>query len=247
MSGDEFLRLVSTGDVLAVHRALQEDPRLAWAADAYGQTGLMYAIDQAPHLVPALLQAGADPNHITQASWTPLAYAIKAGKPELVSALLWAGADPWRYRPATEAIWGLLAQYPNEQISRLLETHAVEPREPQPGRMGWTYVSQLAEQRCTAGTHAAQDVDLLTPLHPEMVFTYVSGELPDHLAGMAGVERVASSFGVSDPELDTTQHVNAASWQEGYAVYTAVAFKGSNVYCLYVHPEPQVHHSLLPN
>src|SRR5690606_41926450 len=89
MSGEDFLRLVKSGDVPAVHQALQDDVRLAWYADAYGQTGLMYAIEHAPQLVPTLLEAGADPNHVTSASWTPLAYAIRNERPELVAALLW--------------------------------------------------------------------------------------------------------------------------------------------------------------
>src|SRR5690606_29935163 len=138
MSGDDFLRLVKTGDIPAVHQALQDDIRLAWATDVYGQTGLMYAIDFAPQLVPTLLAAGADPNHVTGASWTPLAYAVRAERPDLVSALLWAGADPWRYEPAKQVIWQLLGEHPNDEVSRLLGEHRVTARKPAPGVLGWT-------------------------------------------------------------------------------------------------------------
>lgn len=246
MSGDDFLRLVKTGDIAAVHQALQDDVRLAWAADAYGQTGLMYAIDYAPHLVATLLAAGADPNHVTGAVWTPLAYAVMAGRPALVSALLWAGADPWRYLPATQVIWGLMAENPIEEVTRLLEAHRVKARQPAPGVLGWTFVSEVAERRCRAGTHAVQDVDLLTPLHPDMVFTYATGELPAGFTAREGVQRVASSMQARDVMVREVRDLAAATWPVGQAVYTAAAYQGSSVYCLYVHPEPRIYHALVP-
>ncbi len=241
MSGEDFLRLVKSGDVPAVHHALQEDVRLAWYADPYGQTGLMYAIEHAPHLVPTLLQAGADPNHVTDAAWTPLAYAIRTQRPDLVSVLLWAGADPWRYEAATRVIWRVMTEHPNAEISTLVQDHLVRPREPHPGALGWTYVSDVAERRCLAATHVVQDADLLTPLHPDMVFTYVAGELPAGLAGMDGVSRVAASLGRQAVTVAQTDTAVTASWPSGYATYTAAAFKGSSVYCLYVHQTPSVY------
>lgn len=248
ISGEEFLRVVKTGATPAVHKALQEDVRLAWAADDYGQTGLMYAIDFAPHLVPTLLQAGADPNHVTHAAWTPLAYAIRAGRPDLVSALLWAGADPWRYLPATQVIWGLLAADPDPEVTALLETHRVEPRQPQPGALGWTYVSEVAEQRCRVSTHAVQDADLLTPLHPDMVFTYVTGELPLGVSASEGARKVAESLRADAVHVADTSSAAVASWSVGQAVYSVAAFHGSSVYCIYVHPTPRVQHVVLePN
>ncbi len=246
MSGDDFLRLVKAGDTAAVHRALQEDVRLAWAADAYGQTGLMYAIEHAPHLVPTLLQAGSDPNHVTSAAWTPLAYAVRAGRADLVSVLLWAGADPWRYRPATEVVWQLSAARPDPEIDALLEQHRVRPRQPQPGALGWSYVSEVAERRCMASSHVVQDVDLLSPLHPDMVFTYVAGELPPGLEHGDGVLRVAESVGAGDVKVVETSDAVTGTWPAGYATYTAAAFRGSSVYCLYVHQTPRVHHAVLP-
>ncbi|HEX7039334.1 MAG TPA: ankyrin repeat domain-containing protein [Trueperaceae bacterium] len=245
MSGEEFLRLVKTGDVTAVHDALQSDQRLVWYADEYGQTALMYAIEHAPHLVPTLLLAGADPNHVTAANWTPLAYAIRADRPDLVSALLWAGADPWRYRPATEVIWRQMAEHPDDEVTGLLQHHLVRPREPQPGALGWTYVSDVAERRCRAETHVVQDVDLLTPLHPDMVFTYVTGELPPGVAQAEGVRRVAGSLGASEVAVVETPEAVAATWPTGQAIYTAAAFRGSTVYCLYVHQAPRVLHAVL--
>lgn len=244
-SGEEFLRLVKSGDVAAVHRALQDDVRLAWAADAYGQTGLMYAIEHAPHLVPTLLQAGADPNHVTAAYWTPLAYAVRAGRSDLVSALLWAGADPWRYRPATEVIWQVMASHPDPVVADLIGSHLVRPREPQPGALGWTYVSAVAERRCRAGTHVVQDADLLTPVHPDMVFTYVTGELPPGVPVAEGVERVARSLAAGDVAVVATPDAVTAVGPSGYATYTAAAFRGSSVYCLYVHQAPRVYHAVL--
>lgn len=245
MSGEEFLRLVKTGDVPAVHQALQHDVRLAWYADRYGQTGLMYAVEHAPELVPTLLQAGADPNHVTSASWTPLAYAIRAERPDLVSALLWAGADPWRYEPATQVVWRVMADHPSEEISALIQNHLVRPREPQPGALGWTFVSEVAERRCTAGSHVVQDADLLTPIHPGMVFTYVSGELPPGLALAEGVSSVAASLGASEVKVASTENAVTASWPSGYATYTAAAFSGSSVYCLYVHQTPSIYNAVL--
>lgn len=244
-SGEAFLRLVKAGDVAAVHAALQRDVRLAWFADEYGQTGLMYAIEHAPHLVPTLLQAGADPNHVTAAYWTPLAYAVRAGRPDLVSALLWAGADPWRYRPATEVIWQQLAARPDAEVTRLLQDHLVRPREPQPGELGWTYVSEVAERRCDASSHVVQEVDMLTPVHPDMVFTYVTGELPPGVTQAEGVRRVAGSLGATAVEVVETAGAVAATWPAGYAVFTAAAFRGSTVYCLYVHQAPRVVHALI--
>ncbi len=240
MGGEEFLRLVKTGDVAAVHAALQEDVRLAWYADEYGQTGLMYAIEHAPGLVPTLLLAGADPNHLTSAYWTPLAYAIRADRPDLVSALLWAGADPWRYRSATEVIWQQMAAHPDQVVTALLQHHLVRPREPQPGALGWTYVSEVADRRCRAETHVVQDVDLLTPLQPGMVFTYVAGELPPGVTQAEGVRRVAGSLGATGVATVETPDAVAATWPTGHAIYTAAAFRGSTVYCLYVHQAPRV-------
>ena len=244
-SGEEFLRLVKTGDVPAVHQALQQDVRLAWYADRYGQTGLMYAIEHAPQLVPTLLQAGADPNHVTSASWTPLAYAIRSERPDLVSALLWAGADPWRYEPATQVIWRVMSDHPSDQVANLLQNHLVRPREPQPGALGWTFVSDIAERRCLAGSHVVQDADLLTPIHPSMVFSYVSGELPPGLAAADGVSSVAVSLGAAEVKVAQTEDAVTASWPSGYATYTAAAFRGSSVYCLYVHQTPSIYNAVL--
>lgn len=244
-SGEEFLRLVKSGDVPAVHQALQEDVRLVWYADTYGQTGLMYAIEHSPQLVPTLLQAGADPNHVTSASWTPLAYAIRSERADLVSALLWAGADPWRYEPATRVIWRVMAEHPDGSIDSLIEHHRVRPRAPQPGALGWTYVSDIADRRCRAGTHVVQDADLLTPLHPDMVFTYVSGELPAGLALVDGVYSVAASMHASEVKVAQTDDAVIASWPSGYATYTAAAFRGSSVYCLYVHQAPRIYNAVL--
>ena len=245
MSGEDFLRLVKSGDVPAVHQALQDDVRLAWYADAYGQTGLMYAIEHAPQLVPTLLEAGADPNHVTSASWTPLAYAIRTERPDLVSALLWAGADPWRYEPATRVIWRAMAHHPNDQISTLIQNHLVRPREPQPGALGWTFVSDIAERRCLADTQVVQRADMLTPIHPDMVFTYVSGELPPGLALADGVNGVAASLGATEVKVAQSDDAVTATWPSGYATFTAAAFKGSSVYCLYVHQTPRIFNALL--
>lgn len=102
--------------------------------DAYGQTPLMYAVDHGQlAVVTVLLAAGADPNAASDAGWTPLMYAARAGRPvALTEALLNAGADPTRRNASGESALELARAEANTEVAERLQ--AVLPAEPPPRR-----------------------------------------------------------------------------------------------------------------
>ena len=66
------------------------------AADAYGQTLLMYAADnEDPEVISLLVEAGAALDATSLAGWTALMYAVRDNpNPEVALRLLELGADP---------------------------------------------------------------------------------------------------------------------------------------------------------
>ncbi len=62
--------------------------------DPWGMTALYRAAAQRLPLTRALLQAGADPNRLTEEHGAPIHIAIRQGEVEIVLALLASGADP---------------------------------------------------------------------------------------------------------------------------------------------------------
>lgn len=62
--------------------------------DDFGQTPLIYALNNGQAVVQALINQGANVNAQTDAGWTPLMYAARDASGNIISVLLQAGADP---------------------------------------------------------------------------------------------------------------------------------------------------------
>ena len=108
------------------------------AADAYGQTVLMYAArdNDDPNVHTTLAASGADINARSLAGWTALMYTARDNpNPEVVLRLLELGADPARVNDAGQTALELAASNPALQGSYVLErleilTSVVQPPEP---------------------------------------------------------------------------------------------------------------------
>lgn len=92
-------------------------------ADAFGQTPLMYAVNNDnPAVLEVLIGAGAGVDARTNAGWTPLMYAARDGTPEMVQILLDAGANPNATNASGETALDIAEQTPGrEQIVALLQ------------------------------------------------------------------------------------------------------------------------------
>lgn len=62
--------------------------------DDFGQTPLVYALNNGQAVIQALINQGANVNAQTNAGWTPLMYAARDAGGNIISVLLQAGADP---------------------------------------------------------------------------------------------------------------------------------------------------------
>jgi ankyrin repeat protein len=61
--------------------------------DDFGQTPLIYALNNGQAVVQALINQGANVNAQTDAGWTPLMYAARDVSGNVISVLLQSGAD----------------------------------------------------------------------------------------------------------------------------------------------------------
>lgn len=100
--------------------------------DAYGQTPLMYAVEaNKPQSVRQLLAAGADPNALTDANWTPLMYAARSpDNATNVETLLKAGADPSVKNASGETALELALDHNRSGAAALLESALAERTQP---------------------------------------------------------------------------------------------------------------------
>lgn len=71
-------------------------------------------------IVRLLLDAGADVNAAQAGGWTPLMSAVQNGNPELVALLLSHGANTGHKTADGQDVHSLLADEPNEAVSKLL-------------------------------------------------------------------------------------------------------------------------------
>ena len=85
----------SAGDVGAVHRFLADGADVDFIANGRFNSTPLQEAARAGHLavVRMLLQAGADPNHSDNDTFTPANSAAGAGNWEIVKFLVWEGAD----------------------------------------------------------------------------------------------------------------------------------------------------------
>lgn len=85
-------------------------------ADAFGQTPLIYAVNNDdPEVLRALINAGANVNTQTGAGWTPLMYAARDGTLAMVQILLDEGANPNLTNSEGDTALDIARQTPDRQ------------------------------------------------------------------------------------------------------------------------------------
>lgn len=101
--------------------------------DAYGQTPLMYAAgSNTSDSVSKLLFAGANPDALSEARWTPLMYAARnLEHPEVITVLLAAGADPSLVNTDGQTAKAIALAHDHIEAVAKLETILAESLEPQ--------------------------------------------------------------------------------------------------------------------
>jgi len=94
-----FFAAIGAGEGDLTERLLAEDPALATARDADGQTPLLAAVDaHRAALIPILLRGGADPHAVyAHSAHTPLSWAVTIVALDCARALVAGGVEPDLY------------------------------------------------------------------------------------------------------------------------------------------------------
>ena len=122
--------VAAIGDVAELQRRLARDPELVRRRTPDGFTPLHYAaFFGGPAAVAALLEAGADPNAVTDNPMRlrPLHSAAAARDAESARLLLEAGADPDAQQSGGFTALQAAAQHDDAELAALLLRHGADP------------------------------------------------------------------------------------------------------------------------
>ncbi|MEZ4696762.1 MAG: ankyrin repeat domain-containing protein [Rhodothermales bacterium] len=110
-------------DLVRVLLDLGADPEIK---DANGNTALMLAVSRMPQLIPAMVEAGANPNTKGPSDWTALHFAAESGVADVIDDLLRLGADLSLRSERGRTALSVAAAHANTDAVRLLIENGAE-------------------------------------------------------------------------------------------------------------------------
>lgn len=183
---DPWFRAAATGDLPTIHALLPQVDVNRRNADSHGKTALMSAAQRGwTHIIPVLIEAGADLNRVDGNKDTALHYAAQFEQGRALRQLVKAGANP-----NLQDVWGqtplFMAATEGDSVSsmRLLLDHGADPDILKP--TGGTALHQAAHYGHRAKVllliEAGADVNARVPRGGETVLMrHTSGWGRDHL------------------------------------------------------------------
>lgn len=238
-SVEDFFHAVSAGNTGVVVEALKQDWPLIEEVDEYGQTALIYAIENAPSLVVTLLERGADPNIATNTEWTPLLYAIRKGNATTVELLLANGAYPEVLIGGVNQVDILLKEYPSPEIESLIQ--AAKAREPvsMGGMLSWAYESEIANRECYAVQKLAEWLSKVTNTPPIISYRFSSGAFGEETTpeeALYNLNKINAWSGMDFlGNLDGGETIQGV-WQDGDTVYVNTVRRDPHIFCIDIYP-----------